>query len=318
MSIRTTIQPLILASFSSLLPAQISIVGAGYNLPAPPSVAPGQITTLSVTGLKTRRNAAQKSTTLPLPTSLAGISVTLQQGTQSYPAPLLMIQQTNLCQDEAATASECFITGITIQVPFEIVADSYPIVPLSATVSEAGVPSKAFSLLPAIDSIHILTACDNIASAPPPADKLCTPIVTHADGSLIPRGMPAVRGETIVIYAVGLGKTKPSVQSGYATPAPAPIPDNSNPSVGFNWAYDASPSIPITPLASGSPPQGPGQPPFAWLTPGFVGLYQLNIAIPPPPVGLLPCHENIYSNLTINIEGFTSFDGAQICVSPPQ
>ena len=69
--------------FASLQPtvlAQISVVGAGYRGAAPPSAAPGEVVTLSVTGLKTRIATPQSASTVPLPTTLAGISVTLNQG----------------------------------------------------------------------------------------------------------------------------------------------------------------------------------------------------------------------------------------------
>jgi hypothetical protein len=151
-------------------------------------------------------------------------------------------------------------------------------------------------------------------------DQICTPTVTHADGSPVSVNSPAFAGETVVVYAVGLGVTQPPVPTGQASPVPAAMPNNSNLAVGFDYSPDAPPTIPNLLQSSTSPvivveeaPQ-----PFAWLTPGFVGLYQLNVAIPAPPAGLLPCLNRIYSNLTINIEGAASLDGAQICVSSSQ
>ena len=72
-------------------------------------------------------------------------------------------------------------------------------------------------------------------------------------------------------------------------------------------------------------------PEFVGLTPGQVGLYQINVKLPDtfPPVD--PCTtasvitgtagtlSNVaLSNLTISFGGVSSFDGAAICVQPPQ
>jgi hypothetical protein len=57
-------------------------------------------------------------------------------------------------------------------------------------------------------------------------------------------------------------------------------------------------------------------PDFAGLTPGFVGLYQVNVKLPDkfPPISA--CNGiQIASNLLINIR-INSWDGAPICVEP--
>ena len=71
-----------------------TLIGAGYNLPTTLKLAPGQITTLSLTGLKTvLPSGFVKATTVPLPTTLAGISVTLNPNSYTEsPVPLLSIQ----------------------------------------------------------------------------------------------------------------------------------------------------------------------------------------------------------------------------------
>jgi uncharacterized protein (TIGR03437 family) len=42
----------------------------------------------------------------------------------------------------------------------------------------------------------------------------CTSIVTHADGTLVSADSPAKSGETVVVYAFGLGQTTPAVKTG--------------------------------------------------------------------------------------------------------
>ena len=65
---------------------------------------------------------------------------------------------------------------------------------------------------------------------------------------------------------------------------------------------------------------------FAGLTPGAVGLYQINFVVPPPAVGTRPCVASssalingnvIQSNLTVSLGSVFSFDGAGICVATP-
>ncbi len=101
-----------------------------YQEPGTPiiRVAPGQITTLFVTGLKTVLSSQPvNANVVPLPTTLAGISVTLNQsGQQGTPIPLLAVQQMSVCNTGGAPppasglAADCFITAITVQIPVEL------------------------------------------------------------------------------------------------------------------------------------------------------------------------------------------------------
>jgi uncharacterized protein (TIGR03437 family) len=79
---------------------------------------------------------------------------------------------------------------------------------------------------------------------------------------------PAHAGDTLVLYAVGLGATSPSVAAGTASPSGPLANVTPTPTICFG-----APN-PINPTALCTTPQ------FAGLTPTYFGLYQLNFVIP--------------------------------------
>ena len=111
-SILGTTSCAILMSLGPLFGQGITLAGSGYSDPSIIHVAPGQITTLFVTGVRSVLSQAINATSLPLPTKLAGISVTLNQsGTQSIPVPLLSVQQVSVCINGGATPSASGLTA---------------------------------------------------------------------------------------------------------------------------------------------------------------------------------------------------------------
>jgi len=97
-------------------------------------------------------------------------------------------------------------------------------------------------------------------------------IITNQDGSFpMPatpglNSHPAKAGDVLTIYAIGLGATSPTVFDGVAAPAAEPLARTPLPVVTFGGGF------------AGTPTQGAVY--YSGLTPGFVGLYQINVTVP--------------------------------------
>lgn len=107
-------------------------------------------------------------------------------------------------------------------------------------------------------------------------------------------GSPTKVGDTVVIYAIGLGPTSPAVASGAATPN-SPL-SNATGSVQVCFGV-------ITPFSQ--PPCA--KPLFAGLTPGFVGLYQINVTIP-------SAVKSGNTTMSVLLENNTSSDPVELAV----
>jgi uncharacterized protein (TIGR03437 family) len=89
-------------------------------------------------------------------------------------------------------------------------------------------------------------------------------LAAHADGSPITADSPAHVGDTIVVYATGLGQTQPNPAPGVIPQTPAEIVEQASLVVSLDgtpldWVYIK----------------------YAGVTPFSVGLYQINIELPP-------------------------------------
>jgi uncharacterized protein (TIGR03437 family) len=88
-------------------------------------------------------------------------------------------------------------------------------------------------------------------------------VAEHADGSLISDSSPAAPGEIVVLYAAGLGRTVPDVPSGHVV------------SIATSILYESQLQILVNGIACPA-----SSVLYAGLTPGFAGLYQINVKLP--------------------------------------
>ena len=194
------------------------ILNAANLAPAGAAISPGELVSLFGTGLA---NTAVTGTP-PYSQTLGEVSLTVN----GLPAPIAYVSsgQINFLVPYAAsgaTASIVVTSGTSIS---NTVA-----VPLQKTSPGAFSTGGAGTGLGAI---------------------------THSNGSLVTATNPAARGETVVVYATGLGVVTPDAVDGVA-----------------------SSGTTVSPVAVAIAGQ-PSKVTFAGLSPSFPGLYQINVLIP--------------------------------------
>ena len=287
-----------------------SITGAGYTVPAPVSVAPGQILTFFADGIGT-----------------TGIKATLQQGS-AVPVPVINAQSVFTCSPVLPQTTCGSLVAVTVQIPYELtpqcVACASPIV-INTTLSLSGNgQTLAIQLNAFTDQVHVLTACDIVMN---PSGSLslnnnfglpCSPIVTHANGTAVSATNPANAGEELTAWTTGLGATNPAAVTGQSSKVPLPTAQTFG--IDYNYTVNALATKP----RPGFIPAPTLAPAYSGLAPGFPGLYQINFVVPPGPLnGIAQCSppgtygpgsNPVISNLTVSFGGSFSFDGAGICV----
>ncbi len=286
------------------------LMGAGFSNPFPIQAAPGQLLTLFV------QPGSGYNPSAPMPT----VSATFWNGTSEEVMPVLQtVQAITACSVGPSPVVCTSVLAVTVQIPFDVPFSSGLIVrlPSAIAISINGVETPYIAVQTWTDRVHILTACDVTSPAALPVSLLqvpCAPMITHADGTQVSVASPDVAGEELAAYATGLGQTNPPVTTGQ--PAASSSPTVSTFNLDFNYRPN--------PLATGPLPTAPIAT-FTGATKGYVGLYQINFTVPPPPAGLQPCSsfgiasgiiEGVFSNLTVSAGSFFSFDGAGICVQP--
>lgn len=188
--------------------------------------APGSI--ISVFGTGIADSAPGAATSLPLPTTLGGASLTIG----GIAAPLYY-----------SSAGQ-----INAQVPIELPANSR----LPAVI-RLNLPGIAAITVPETIALDLVRPGIFLADA-------TQGVVVDVQNRLVNASAPAAANDVVVIYATGLGATNPQAETGKAAPSNPP---------GV---------VVVTPVVTIGGRTATVE--FAGLTPGFVGLYQINVRIP--------------------------------------
>lgn len=134
---------------------------------------------------------------------------------------------------------------LVVQLPFELTPNrSYPIL------------ISANGALTVPDQIDVVAVQPGVAAFTD--GKI---IAQHSNFVLVDSTNPAKRGEFLIMYLVGLGGTNQLVASGAPSPGTSPLP-----------VLTVAPTVTID--------GAPAETVFAGLTPGGVGLYQINFKVP--------------------------------------
>ncbi len=189
-----------------------------------PAVAPGSL--VSIFGKFFMSGDPAQPSTLPLPTNFGGVIV----GVAGVSCPLLYISPTQ----------------INLQIPFSS--------PSVATVFISSNSAASASV-----NLQIAQYAPAIFTTGTTAGGTATGAVLHADYSAVSVNKPAFPGETVLIFATGLGPVVPSVTSGAAAPAFTNTTSPATVTMGGTAAFVS----------------------YSGLAPGFAGLYQINATVPP-------------------------------------
>jgi uncharacterized protein (TIGR03437 family) len=285
---------LLASAYSASAQSVATLASVGYASPAPIPIVPGEVVTLFYRNVPplpdgSLRSAAAK--TVPLPTVLAGLSVHVSQPPVNF--PIFAVRQENECIDAQGNPTDpsnpaCLLTSLRVQVPFRLQ------VVKEMMLDVDGQASRSFRLSQIGDNAHILTSCDltwdtNWFSS-------CNRVAFHGDGTQITDKSLARPGETIVIYLWGLGLTSPIVPSGVPSP-PGVVLDQVPGFQALRARFLEGPRTSLTAIPPSYSPEDaadPGSPiDFAGLTPGQIGLYQINVAIPQSFAPATSCGDSI-------------------------
>jgi len=311
--------------FAALAQSSPIIAGAGYSPPAPLQATPGQVVTMFVRDLPRSADGQFRSGSasgLPLPTALGGISVAIVQASGTLKVPIFAVRQESECQAAGVDEASCLLTAIQIQVPYDLAAE-ISLSPLKRVIYAPlaqvridvdGHSGRPFALQPLPDNAHVLTSCDTSWFAG--TGKECQRSVYHADGTVADENAPAKPGETVVVYAYGLGTTGANTVAGTAATAAAPVSDLLGAprlvaalQKDFLNASSSSPRIfadsrtlgDVIPIA------------FTGLMPGGVGVYQVNITLP-QDLTAYPCGGEVHSNSVLNLTSLQGTESIALCV----
>lgn len=223
----------------------------------------GSGTIAAVFGSQFSASGPAYASSVPLPTTLANVQV-LVNGTAT---PLFFVNATQA----------------DFQLPFGLTAGNAVIQVVSNGQAGNQVSFSVDSIAPRLFTLPQF--------GPAPDTSPWGIVINASDGTLaLPAslGIPAHAahpGDIVTIYALGLGPVTPSVATGAAAPATAPLAQTVNPvTVYFGGGFLGNTTAPAS---------------YAGLAPTYVGLYQINVTIPAgTPTGNIP--------ITIEMPGHAS------------
>ncbi|HME06320.1 MAG TPA: hypothetical protein VKG25_04685, partial [Bryobacteraceae bacterium] len=124
-------------------------------------------------------------------------------------------------------------------------------------------PGQQYAIIATVNNAYTLPDVLDLNPATPGVAALAdsTVIAQHSDYSYVDANHPARPGEVLTIYLAGMGATNPAVASGQPSPSTEPL-----------GRVTIAPTVLVDSQNAGVQ--------FAGLTPGAVGLYQINFTVP--------------------------------------
>ena len=179
----------------------------------------------------------------------SGLAKSLQQTVPPYPTGAGLNGVTVLINNLPAALYFVSSGQINCIVPYAVAGPTATVV-----VNNAGTNSNSVTVPVAVTAPGMFSATQN---------GIGSGAIRHSDFSLVNAAHPAVGGETVLLYLTGLGVVSPALADG----------------VGSSSLENAAP---VTVLVGGNA----GVVSYSGLAPGFPGLYQINVTLPPIPPGV--------------------------------
>jgi len=175
----------------------------------------------------------------------SGLAPSTQTAAPPYPASLNGV--TVLINDTAAPIYYVSAGQINCLVPFNTHG------PTATVTVQIGAAKSNTVTVPVAATAPAVYSLDNSGSGPG--------AILHTDFSVVNSAKPATAGETVLVFLTGMGAVTPPVADG--TAGGANPPSNANAAVAVLIAGEQSTVI------------------YNGLAPGFPGLYQINVRLPP-------------------------------------
>lgn len=218
----------------------IGVVNAASYQPITASLAPGELITLTGTGLAPVSMAMQGGQTFPK--TLGGVSVTIDD----TPCPIYYVSPTQL----------------SVVVPYEVASNQTGLANIQ--VNNNGTLSNVVQMYLTDSAPGVFSQNQNgigLAAA-----------LHAATGAVITSSDPAQPGEYISVYLTGLGVVTPSIADGALGPS-----STLSWSDVYNAGYLG---VFFNDYGTGGSVGNPGNIEYAGLAPGLAGLYQINVQVP--------------------------------------